>query len=109
MPELPDRPRLENFQNYVRELEAERGFSSQSVRDKCLLMGEEMGELFKAVRKREGLATDPESSVGELSGELTDIFIYLCAIANRYGIALEEAFLEKERINKQRIWKDLSS
>lgn len=104
MPELPPTPTLMDFQKYVAELEKERGFYKQTVRDKCLLLGEEVGELFKAIRKTEGLATDPESEVGELSGELTDIFIYLCAIANRYGIALEEAFLKKEEINKKRVW-----
>lgn len=104
MPELPGNPTLQDFQTYVTALEKERGFSNQSVRDKCLLLGEEVGELFKAVRKTEGLATDPESEVGELRGELTDIFIYLCAIANRYNIDLEQAFIEKEEINKKRLW-----
>ncbi len=105
MPELTKNPTLNNFQNYVEELENERGFSHQTIIDKCLLLGEEVGELFKAVRKSEGLAIDTNSNFTEIGDELTDIFIYLCAIANRKGIDLESAFLEKEVKNKNRIWK----
>lgn len=104
MPELQDKPTLANFQKYVSELEKERGFSSQTIIDKCLLLGEEVGELFKAVRKSEGLLIDTNSSFTEIGDELTDIFIYLCAIANRKGIDLETAFRIKEEKNKQRTW-----
>ncbi|MDG3085127.1 MazG nucleotide pyrophosphohydrolase domain-containing protein [Vibrio hannami] len=104
MPELKKSPTLTDFQKYVSELETERGFADQNAKDKCLLLGEEVGELFKAVRKAEGIAIDANSKVGELSGELVDIFIYLCSIANRYNIDLEKAFLAKEEQNKQRKW-----
>jgi NTP pyrophosphatase (non-canonical NTP hydrolase) len=107
MPELNKNPTLKHFQQYVTELENERGFSHQTIIDKCLLLGEEVGELFKAVRKSEGLAVDTNSSFTEIGDELTDIFIYLCAIANRKGIDLETAFLKKEVKNKQRVWKSV--
>lgn len=107
MPNLTKNPTLANFQKYVVELETERGFADQSIIDKCLLLGEEVGELFKAVRKSEGLAVDENSNFTEIGDELTDIFIYLCAIANRKGIDLEEAFREKEVKNKQRVWKSV--
>ncbi len=105
MPTLKNNPTLENFQQYVSELETERSFASQTVIDKCLLLGEEVGELFKAVRKTEGLLIDSNSSFSEIGDELTDIFIYLCAIANRKGIDLETAFRAKEEKNKTRTWK----
>lgn len=107
MPELTKNPTLKNLQNYVAELETERGFAHQTIIDKCLLLGEEVGELFKAVRKSEGLAVDENSNFTEIGDELTDIFIYLCAIANRKGIDLESAFREKEVKNKQRVWKSV--
>jgi NTP pyrophosphatase (non-canonical NTP hydrolase) len=107
MPNLTNNPTLKIFQQYVAELEIERGFASQTTIDKCLLLGEEVGELFKAVRKSEGLAVDTNSSFTEIGDELTDIFIYLCAIANRKGIDLEEAFRKKEEKNKKRIWKSV--
>ena len=104
MPELKSDALLKNYQQYVAELEAERGFAEQTAKDKCLLMGEEMGELFKAIRKADGLSMDPDSRVGEIKDELADIFIYVCAIANRFDIDLEQAFLEKENKNKKREW-----
>ena len=88
-------------------MESERGFSNQTIIDKCLLLGEEVGELFKAVRKTEGLAVDSNSTFTEIGDELTDILIYLCAIANRKGIDLESAFRAKEEKNKTRVWKSV--
>lgn len=104
MPQLNEHPTLADFQTYVAQLETERGFEDQSTQDKCLLMGEEIGELFKAVRKFEGLKVDAASHFGTISEELADIFIYVCAIANRYDIDLEAAFREKEAINHERSW-----
>ena len=104
MLKLLNNPTLSDFQKYVEELEIERGFSDQSARDKCLLLGEEVGELFNAVRKSEGLKIDKTSDFGNISEELADILIYLCSIANRYQIDLEKAFREKEEINKRRVW-----
>lgn len=105
MPFLTEKPTLGEFQKYVAELETERGFKSQTTIDKCLLLGEEVGELFKAIRKTEGLAIDSNSQINEVGDELTDIFIYICAIANRNGVDLEMAFRKKEEINKKRVWK----
>lgn len=105
MRDLPARAALADYQAYVVELEAERGFSRQTPIEKCLLLGEEVGELFKAVRKAQGVAIDPTAKVDPIGDELTDILIYVCAIANRYGVDLEAAFREKEAKNKTRTWK----
>lgn len=105
MLELPRRPDLKSLQSYVVELERERGFAQQDVVEKCLLLGEEVGELFKAVRKAKGLAVDPTSAVGGVGEELADVLIYVCAIANRYELDLEEEFRRKEERNKQRTWR----
>ncbi len=104
MPELKSSPTLADFQHYVAQLEIERGFANQPPVEKCLLLGEEIGELFKAIRKAEGIAIDPQSKVGDIGDELSDIFIYLCSIANRYDIDLEQAFVAKEEKNKRRKW-----
>jgi len=98
-------PNLSHFQNYVKEMEVERGFEEQTVLQKCLMLGEEVGELFKAIRKKENMKIDVNSNTASIDEELADIFIYLCAIANRYDIDLEEAFRNKETINKKRVWK----
>ncbi len=103
MPILSD-ANLKNLQYYVCELEVERGFENQTIIQKCLLLGEEVGELFKAIRKTENLLIDQNSQTHEVANELADILIYLCAIANRKGIDLESAFRKKEEINKNRRW-----
>jgi len=108
MPHLTERPTLAELQRYVAELEVERGFEDQTVRDKCLLLGEEVGELFKAVRRAEGLKCDHKSTFGEIGHELADVLIYLCAIANRCKIDLEAAFRDKEAVNRHRTWSSKS-
>ena len=100
---LPDTITLANLQKFVANLEEERGFSDQSVLDKCLLLGEEVGELFKAIRQAEGLKMDNPG--GDIGHELADVLIFICAIANRYNIDLDQAFREKEAINSKRTWK----
>lgn len=104
MPVLPQNPSLKNFQQYVTELEQERGFTDQNIFQKCLLFGEEVGELYKAVRKDQKMKIDANSQVGQVEGELADLLIYLCAIANKCNVDLEKAFREKEEINKNRVW-----
>ena len=71
-----------------------------------MLMAEEMGELFSAIRKNsKGADVATDSTIDNVKHELADVFIYLCSIANQHNIDLEEAFREEEEINKQRIWK----
>lgn len=102
--ELKENPTLADFQDYVKKLELDRGFSDQTAIEKCLLLGEEMGELFKAVRKAMNLKMDVKASTGSIREEIADMVIYLCAIANRFEIDMEQAFREKEEINKKREW-----
>jgi NTP pyrophosphatase (non-canonical NTP hydrolase) len=104
MPDLAANPTLKDYQAFVVALEDERGFSDQGPIDKCLLLGEEVGELFKAVRKAEGLVIDQASKIGGVDEELADILVYLCSVANRYGVDLETAFRDKEAVNKLRVW-----
>jgi len=104
MPILKKNPTLKDFQNYVVELENERGFIDQTAVEKCLLLGEEIGELFKAVRKQQQIKIDKNSEITTVGEELADILIYICAIANRFEIDLEKAFRLKEEINHNRKW-----
>jgi NTP pyrophosphatase (non-canonical NTP hydrolase) len=69
------------------------------------MLGEEVGELFKAVRKAEKIKLDHNSKITSVSEELADVLIFLCSIANKFEIDLEKAFREKEEINKTRSWK----
>jgi len=91
-------------QRYVAEMEIERGFADSTVLEQGLKLGEEVGELFKAMRKREQMSIDTTSVTGSVDEELADILIYVCAIANRYGISLDEALRKKEAFNETRTW-----
>ncbi|MGZ3775052.1 MAG: MazG nucleotide pyrophosphohydrolase domain-containing protein [Pseudobdellovibrionaceae bacterium] len=101
---LKENPTLIDIQEYVRNLEIERGFSSQDVLQKCLLLGEEVGELFKAIRKQQQMSIDLNSKTSSVADELADLIIMLSAIANRLDVNLEKALRDKEEINKQRTW-----
>jgi NTP pyrophosphatase (non-canonical NTP hydrolase) len=105
MPTLNEKPTLTDIQRYVTELEHERGFNHQDVLQKCLLLGEEVGELFKAIRKHQNMSLDVKAQVGEVKDEVADVLVMLCSVANRLDINLEEAFRAKEEINKNRNWK----
>jgi NTP pyrophosphatase (non-canonical NTP hydrolase) len=101
---LPLQPTMQDFQAYAKKLECIRGFDNDQLIEKCLLLGEEVGELFKAIRSLRGIKIDHASAIGTVQEELADIFIYLLTIANRCNIDLEKAFREKEEKNKQRTW-----
>lgn len=104
---LKENPTLADFQQYVKEMKAERGFRVEPIYE-CCLLAEEVGELISAVRKNtKGGSIGSGSVAGNVKLELADVLIYLCSIANIHGINLEEAFREKEEINKQRTWKRL--
>jgi NTP pyrophosphatase (non-canonical NTP hydrolase) len=101
---LKESSALSDLQRYVAEMEDERGFSQRGVMQQCLLLGEEVGELFKAVRKHEKMRVGTTSVAGSVDEELADVLIYLCAIANRLGVSLEEALRKKEAVNETRTW-----
>lgn len=96
---------LKDIQDYIRIVLRERGFDEETIVEKCLLLGEEIGELYKAVRKSQGVKCDDTSKFGKVEHELADILMYTMDIANKFGIDLEEALKSKEEINKQRSWK----
>lgn len=101
---LKSSPTLSDFQTYVKRLEQERGFTDVTLQQNCLLLGEEIGELFKAIRKIENMRIDRNSQVGSVEEELADVMIFLCSIANRLNVDMEQAFRDKEAINHRRKW-----
>lgn len=102
---LPKNPTLKDFQEYEKKLEEVRGFSDENIFQKCLLFVEEVGELFKVIRKEQGMKMDKNSFIGEHAEETADVFMFLLAICNKMDIDLEQAFRDKEEKNKQREWK----
>lgn len=111
MIELPEGAPMREYQRYVHALEAMHGWLDVDLVHNCFLMGEEVGELFKAVRRarrmfEEGGAPTGDASArrDEVADELVDVLNYLLAIANRLDIDLEEAFRRKNAANQARTW-----
>jgi NTP pyrophosphatase (non-canonical NTP hydrolase) len=103
MIELPERAAMPDYQRYIHDLESLHGWLQQDLVHNCFRMGEEVGELFKAVRQYEKAPAEARTRehVGE---ELVDVLNYLLAIANRAGVDLEQAFRQKNARNQQRTW-----
>ena len=107
-PQLPKNPTMRHFQEYVHELEAFHGWLGVDLVHNCFLMGEEVGELFKAIRRYERFyePNAPKPTNTEVAEEIVDVFNYLCALANRLDIDLEAAFRKKNTRNLERSWAD---
>jgi NTP pyrophosphatase (non-canonical NTP hydrolase) len=95
---------LQQIQDYVAEMEVERDLDKQDLPSQCLKLGEEVGELYRAVRKLQGHPQDPGGRIADIGDEAVDTLILLMSIANRCGIDLEDAFRTKEARNESRIW-----
>ena len=102
---LTAKPTLPEIQEFVTHLEQEKGWDRDTVVQKCLMLGEEVGELFRAVRKTHAdLPYDANSPVVDPTEELADILMLVCFIANRLNIDLETALREKDVRNRTRRW-----
>jgi NTP pyrophosphatase (non-canonical NTP hydrolase) len=95
---------LPTIQDYVARMEAERGLDQQDLASQCLKLGEEVGELYRAIRKLRGDPQDPDGRTAEVGDEAVDTLILLMSIVNRCGINLEDAFRAKEARNETRVW-----
>jgi len=113
MIELPEGAAMRDYQSYVHELEALHGWLDVDLVHNCFLMGEEVGELFKAVRRVETLfeqggdaPADLDVRREEVGDEIVDVLNYLLAIANRLDVDVEAAFRRKNAMNQERTWGD---
>ncbi len=103
---LPDNPTMQNFQSLVHDLESHHGWLDVDLVHNCFLMGEEVGELFAAIRRynRYFKESGPAVSKDDVAHEIVDVLNYLLAIANRLDIDVESAFREKNERNFARSW-----
>lgn len=113
--ELKDHAPMADYQRYIHDLEALHGWLDVDLVHNCFLMGEEVGELFKAVRKVEKLfdeeakkdpshASTQAAAKEHVGEEIVDVMNYLLAIANRLDIDVEDAFRKKNAANQARTW-----
>ena len=106
---LPVGAPMAAFQQYIERLETMHGWTEVDLVHNCFLMGEEVGELFKAIRKLLKVypqtgAPPPADPTADVADELVDVLNYLLAIANRLHIDVEAAFRAKNAKNQQRTW-----
>jgi len=102
--DLKKNPTLRDLQKYVARMVKERGFDKETAPEMFMLFLEECGEMAKAARKTQNVKMDKGSEQFHFDQEAADVFIYLLTICNRFGVDLEQAFREKEEINKKRTW-----
>lgn len=107
--ELPQGAPMAAYQQYIHRLEAMHGWLEVDLVNNCFLMGEEVGELFKAVRKLLKVypqtgAPPPADPKADVADEIVDVLNYLLAIANRLDIDVEAAFRAKNAHNQRRTW-----
>lgn len=113
---LAEHSDMAGYQRYMQQLEESHGWLDVDLVHCCFLMGEEVGELFKAIRRHQEYydekgAPSPPDREGRrqaVAEELVDVFNYLLALANRLDIDLEQAFRSKNARNQQRVWKSPS-
>jgi len=99
---LSPRSSLSSVQEYYRRIAAQRGFEKETAHDCFVLLVEEVGELARALRKREGLVRHQGNDAHDESLELADILLYVVHMSNILGIDLSHAVLTKENINLAR-------
>jgi NTP pyrophosphatase (non-canonical NTP hydrolase) len=95
----PPAPSLQTFQNYYRRAAVDRGYESESAQNCLLLMIEEVGELARALRKREKLTRHGTPIDNQEALELADVFIYVVHMANILHLDLGHAVQNKEILN----------
>jgi NTP pyrophosphatase (non-canonical NTP hydrolase) len=95
----PPVPALQTFQHYYRRAALERGYESESAQNCLLLMMEEVGELARALRKREKIVRHGTPIDNQEALELADVFIYVVHMANILHLDLGKAVQNKEILN----------
>ena len=75
-----------------------RGYYPKDDKEVLLRLGEEIGEVFEAIREKQ--------SKEDLSHEIVDVFWNLLRLCELKDIDLEKAFIEKIEINESRPLKE---
>jgi len=89
---------LPALQRYYKRIAAQRGYERETAQNCLLLMVEEVGELARAIRKREKLVRHAPFQT-DAAHEVADVFLYLVHMANILGLDLGSAVRDKEELN----------
>ena len=105
MANLPKNDSLAELQKYVWQINVERGFNTEDVSKKLVMLMEEVGELAKAIRKHVGMKFTDTTKQQELREELADVQIVLLGLASMLNEDMFSAVINKEKKNQTREWK----
>lgn len=103
MDNLVESPRLIDLQKHLDAFVKSKGWDTKTISEVFLLFTEEIGELAKAIRKKTGLKKE-ENDQANLEEEFADVLNYLMELANRCDVDLEQAYRNKNALNKTRVW-----
>ena len=85
---------IKYLQNYIMS----KDYNPKAAKDYFLKLSEEVGELSRAIRKI-SLRSQSETVKETIDEEIWDVMYYCIALANCYGIDLEQTIKDKEEIN----------
>lgn len=85
---------IKYLQNYIMS----KDYNPKAAKDYFLKLSEEVGELSRAIRKV-SLRSQFETVKETIDEEIWDVMYYCIALANCYGIDLEQTIKDKEAIN----------
>lgn len=105
MTDLPEDDSLVQLQNYIWQMNIERGFNTKDPSKKLVMLMEESGELAKAIRQHVGLKFTDTTKQQNLREELADVQIVLLGLASMLNEDMFSAVIDKEKKNRTRKWK----
>jgi len=103
--DMPTDDSLRKLQEYIWEMNKQRGFNITDPSKKLVMLLEEAGELAKATRKIAGLKFTDTTLQTNIREELADMQIVLLGLASMFDVDMFEAVKEKEKKNRKREWK----
>jgi NTP pyrophosphatase (non-canonical NTP hydrolase) len=96
-------PGLRAFQTYYRRVATQRGYERENAQDCLTLMIEEVGELARAIRRRQNITRHGTAlTESDEARELSDLFMYVIHMANILEIDLGRSVQAKELSNLKR-------
>ncbi len=96
---------IKNLQKYVSWKIDQRGFRDETLRERLVLLMEEIGELAKACRKVSGMNIDSNKEIAYKVGEeITDVINMAFAVGIELNIDIEKEYFKKEEKNDKRFY-----
>lgn len=102
---IPTDDSLRQLQEYVWQMNIDRGFDLEDPSKKLVMLMEEVGELAKAVRSVAGMKFTDSTKRTDIEEELADVQIVLLGLASLLKVDIFEAVTAKETKNHKRSWK----